>query len=103
MIEHIDRLNGLMDSFLHEMQITIDEMSVSIEPVTIVSTGHNIKFNIGEVVYLRTDPLQKEHLVTGLILRSKDSVQYICAFGASEKAFYDVELSLDKDILMTLD
>ena len=58
------------------------------------------KFNIGDVVYLRTDSDQKERLVTGFYVRHL-SLTYGLGAGADESWHYDFEISVEKDVLKT--
>lgn len=60
---------------------------------------YNIEFNIGDMVYLKTDNEQNERIVTGISLRPNFSVTYCLALGTNESWHYGVELSLDKDII----
>ena len=58
-------------------------------------------FDIGDTVYLKTDPDQSERLVTGLRVR-ENGVIYDIAFGINESLHYAFELSKTRDLLKTM-
>ena len=59
------------------------------------------KFNIGDHVYIITDPDQMMGIITAIILSSKDIIYQVSRDSVTER-FFDFELSYDKDQLMTL-
>ena len=56
----------------------------------------NNKFNIGDIVYLVTDPLQQKRIITGIVVR-KTTIMYHMALGNDESGHYDFEISTTKD------
>lgn len=54
------------------------------------------KFGEGEIVYLITDPLQMERIVTGYYVRGSE-IKYYLGHGADESHYYDFEIASDKD------
>jgi hypothetical protein len=56
----------------------------------------NNKFNIGEIVYLKTDPDQHPRMVVGMSVRPNVLI-YILAFGSNESYHYELEISNTKD------
>lgn len=63
--------------------------------------NREIKYNIGDVVFLVTDTEQKERLVTGIIIRP-GSVMYYLACGTNETGHYAEEIADTKDILKAI-
>ena len=57
-------------------------------------------FNIGDVVYLKTDNDQKKRLVTGFTIR-KNTTLYILSCDVTESYHYDFEITCDVDVLIT--
>lgn len=68
-------------------------------PAAILSTGHKIEFEIGQIVYLKTDNEQHGRMVTGISLRPNRSVTYCLAFGETETWHYGIEIDDERDIL----
>ena len=62
-------------------------------------SGYDIKFRIGQVVYLKTDGQQQERLVTGINLRPQKSVTYCLALEDKESWHYSLEINSDRDIV----
>jgi len=54
-----------------------------------------ISHEIGDVVYLKTDPEQNERIVTGIIIRPK-TIVYTLSCGTSDSSHYDIEISTHK-------
>lgn len=61
----------------------------------------NIEFEIGDTVYCKTDPEQKERIVIGFIVFKRD-VLYRCVHCESTNDFYELELTGEKNTLKTL-
>jgi hypothetical protein len=57
------------------------------------------KFNIGDFVYLITDPERKKRIVTELVI-SKSSILYNLASGGYNTEHYDFEITDDKNNLI---
>ena len=60
------------------------------------------KFEITQIVYLKTDTEQKPRIVTGIRVQ-KDDVCYELGCGTDVSVNYDFEISETKDILITSD
>ena len=58
-------------------------------------------YNIGDIVYLKTDPEQMERIVTAIEISQKGLLYEVC-FVESSSHFFDFELSKEKNILKTL-
>lgn len=61
----------------------------------------NSKYNIGQVVYLRTDTEQKERLVTGIDIR-QGYILYQLTYIDSVSYHYDFEIESERNTLKTL-
>lgn len=61
----------------------------------------NNKFEIGQIVYLKTDDEQFSRIVTGFTVREQ-SLLYGLSQGTNETFHYDFEITTEKDILATL-
>ena len=59
------------------------------------------KFDIGEIVYLKTDQEQKARIVIGIQIRPT-GILYILQLCTNETYHYDIEIQKDLDILKTL-
>lgn len=55
----------------------------------------DVKFKIGDTVYLHTDNDQEKRIVTGFKIRATGII-YLLACGADESPHYDFEISSDK-------
>jgi len=53
------------------------------------------KYNIGQEVYLKTDPDQLKRPVTGILLR-KGSIIYYLSSGVDETSHYDFEITTER-------
>lgn len=58
------------------------------------------KFELGDLVYLQTDPDQQKRLVTGLEIRP-NGIIYLLSCGAVESSHYDIEISKEINVLLT--
>ena len=56
-------------------------------------------FDIGQVVYLKTDVDQKPRIVTRFSV-TKECTLYILACGTEETTHYDIEISETKNIVL---
>jgi len=68
----------------------------------ILLTGYNIQFDIGQLVYLKTDNAQHERIVTAINLRPDKIVTYCLSFGTTESWHYEIEISCDRNIIKAL-
>ena len=58
-------------------------------------------YDIGDVVYLKTDDEQKERMITSIKIAPGCHIYYLSC-GDEESTHYDIEITTDKDILKTL-
>lgn len=60
-------------------------------------------YELGQIVFLKTDPEQEERIITQIKFGANNSVTYYLAFGAeSETQHYDIEMSATKDLMKAL-
>lgn len=59
---------------------------------------HVLHFDIGDSVYLRTDPEQSERLVTGINVRER-GISYAVTCGTNESWHYAFEMTKERDII----
>lgn len=65
----------------------------------LLSTGHILEFEIGQIVYLKHCSNQYQYMVTGIYLRPNKNVPYELSIGTSSSNHYPIEISLEKDII----
>lgn len=53
------------------------------------------KYNLGDLVYLRTDKQKKERLITAILVRA-NGIEYELSFKTKKSIHYPVELSKEK-------
>ena len=61
----------------------------------------NNVFDIGDSVYLKTDPEQLERIVYGIEIRVTGLLYSLCC-GVSTSNHYDFEISKDKDVVKSI-
>ena len=61
----------------------------------------NNKFNINDIVYLRTDKDQSERIVTSIIIYEGGRMSYRVNAGTVETWHTEGEMTLEKDVLIT--
>lgn len=59
---------------------------------------HILHFDIGDSVYLKTDPEQSERLVTGISVR-QNGITYAISHLTNESWHYDFEITKERDII----
>lgn len=59
------------------------------------------KFNISEVVYLKTDPDQRERIVSKISILPNGTLVYELSHTTYTSNHYDFELSREKDTILT--
>ncbi len=64
----------------------------------VLPTGHILEFTIADIVYLKTDPEQKERMITGICLRPNKAVSYSVACSDREQWHFSIELQSEKTI-----
>lgn len=60
-----------------------------------------ILYNIGDLVYLRTDPDQSPRMVTGILI-NEATTKYGLNRGVEESWHYPIEIAKDRNILMQI-
>jgi hypothetical protein len=58
-------------------------------------------YNIGDIIYLKTDSQQKERIVTGFMIR-QNHISYNINCGTEESWHYDFEMTIEKDVLKSV-
>jgi hypothetical protein len=58
-------------------------------------------FNIGDIVFLKTDKDQSPRIVTAIILYEGSRVNYRINSGTTETWHTECEITLEKDVLIT--
>jgi hypothetical protein len=66
-----------------------------------IQTGHFLKFQIGDIVYIKTDVEQRERMIVSIKLMCDNSVAYLLSHGTSAEWFVTIEITKEKDILKT--
>lgn len=61
----------------------------------------NNQFEIGQVVYLRSDEDQRARIVVQIAIMPGASLRYCLNCGTVETWHYEIEVSAEKDILKT--
>jgi hypothetical protein len=61
----------------------------------------NTKFNIGDTVYLKTDPEQLERIVYAIDIRQTGLLYSLCC-GTNTSNHYDFEITTDKDVVKSI-
>jgi len=64
-------------------------------------TKHKIIYQIGEVVYLKTDEDQQPRMITGIVLRPNNTVLYYLTNSTTETSHFDIEISREKSLIFT--
>lgn len=59
------------------------------------------KYDIGSLVYLKTDPDQRQRMITQISV-TQCGVRYCLSCGQTDTWHYDIEISESKDILKTV-
>lgn len=60
------------------------------------------EFEIGEIVYLRTDQEQLSRLVMGYRFQSRDTLLYDLMCGTLQSCHYELELTREKNLVNAL-
>ena len=56
------------------------------------------KFEIGQIVYLKTDKEQLPRMITGLSCRGGEGISYWLGCGDKETNHFDIEISAEKNV-----
>jgi hypothetical protein len=56
----------------------------------------NSKFEMGQIIFLITDPDQNQRMITGWIVRPSGVVYYV-TFGTLESCHYEIEIGTEKN------
>jgi hypothetical protein len=59
------------------------------------------KYKIGQIVYLKTDERQLERIVTQIRITEHGHLYQLCE-GVNESVHYEIEISEEKNVLITL-
>jgi len=62
-------------------------------------TIHN-QFEMGEIVYLKTDPEQRPRQIVGIVLSIDGGMLYKCVAGLEVDLHFEAELLRDRDMVM---
>ena len=60
---------------------------------------YNIEFQIGQIVYLKTDNQQKDRMIIGIHLKPNANVVYVLACGSDESYHYGIEIDDVRDVV----
>lgn len=63
---------------------------------------HKIEFMLGQLVYMKTDIDQEPVMVIGITLKPNNSVVYEISSGMKSSDAYGIELSAEKDVLLSI-
>lgn len=55
-----------------------------------------VKFKMGQIVFLITDPEQNERIITGWIVRPNQIIYYV-TFCTNESTHYEIEIGTEKN------
>lgn len=58
-------------------------------------------FNIGDFIYLKSDPEQRQRLIVQIAVGGTGAIRYCVSCGTMETWHYDMELTFEKDLLKT--
>jgi hypothetical protein len=61
----------------------------------------NNEFNIGDIVYFKTDVEQLPRIVTQITICGNGSILYGCSYSELQSSHYAIELSKEKDIVLS--
>ena len=64
--------------------------------------SEELKYQIGDVVYLITDPDQSERLVTAIHIYPQGLVSYRLSYGTTETYHYEMEIASERHIKKAL-
>jgi len=65
----------------------------------ILPTGHTLEYLIEEEVFLKTDPAQRERLVSEIVLLPQNAVMYRLSCETVMSTHYSFELDFERDIV----
>jgi len=57
------------------------------------------KFEIGQFVFVKHDKNQEERMIVGIIILPNHNLKYILNYGESSEEFFEIEISVEKDIV----
>lgn len=55
------------------------------------------KYDIGDIVYLKTDPEQLPMIITGITIRENQVTSYHLSYGVEDSWHWDVEISKERN------
>jgi hypothetical protein len=59
------------------------------------------KYNIGQIIFLKTDPEQKERMLTQISITS-EGMRYCLSCGTSDSWHYEIEILAERDVLKSV-
>ena len=61
----------------------------------------NLEYELGEVVYFKTDPDNRQFIVTGITLRPPNNIFYLVSHSEmQETVAYGIEISSEKTVVI---
>ena len=97
-----DTKDGWVHGFTYAMNqwdsVTLADIGYELRSIYIPS-GYEIDFQIGQIVYLKTDIEQLARMVTGITLKPNKGVTYWLSLGGEETCHYAIEISSERDIV----
>lgn len=85
-------------SALSKIDTKIKEIAGKTPKIEPPKNKHILHFDIGDSVYLKTDPEQCERLVTGVNIR-QNGISYALSHLTNESYHYDFEITKERDII----
>jgi hypothetical protein len=58
--------------------------------------NNNIVFDIGDIVFLKTDSEQRPRIITGILMRPNGFLYYL-SNGTNETSHYEIEISKEEN------
>ena len=75
-------------------------MKNGVDDIVRLQTGHVLRFYIGDIVYLKTDPDQYQRIVTGVLLLNQKSLMYRLSFLDEVTFHFETEISSEKNVIL---
>ena len=76
----------------------ISDTSSMGNPIAPIMKKYGIELEIGQEVYLKTDPDQKQRIITGICIR-KGNISYIMMCETMESWHYAFEITTERDVV----
>lgn len=65
-----------------------------------LQTGHVLKYYIGDMVYVKTDPDQHLRIITGIMLLPNKGVMYMLSYDDTSHSYYEEEITPYKNVII---